>query len=109
MDPPSGRVPGSAPEKFLVATEACSDGTPDLSSVLEVLGYMEIYRRKKYVRGGTRGSRGWRARPLPRGLLEAALTCTPSPLDHVRSKNNAPEAFIPFGLHSIFLFFETLK
>ena len=26
------------------------------------LGYMEIYRRKKYVRVATRGPRGWRAR-----------------------------------------------
>ena len=28
---PSGRVPEWAPERFLVATEACSKGTPDLS------------------------------------------------------------------------------
>ena len=28
-----------------------------------VLGYMGIYRRKKYVRGSMRGPRGWRARP----------------------------------------------
>ena len=32
-----------APERFLVATEACGGGTPDLSSVLEVLGYVGIY------------------------------------------------------------------
>ena len=50
-----------------------------------------------------------RARPLPRGHLEASLTCTPSPLDCFRSKNNFPEGFIPFGLRLIFLFFETLK
>ena len=29
--PPSGRVPGRAPERFLVATEACGGETPDLS------------------------------------------------------------------------------
>ena len=40
---PSGRVPERAPERFLVATEACGGGTPDLSSVLEVLGYVGIY------------------------------------------------------------------
>ena len=28
---PSGRVPERAPERFLVATEACGSGTPDLS------------------------------------------------------------------------------
>ena len=37
------------------------------------------------------------------------LTCTPSSLDHVRSKNHALEGFIPFGPRLIFLFFEILK
>ena len=46
---------------------------------------------------------------LPHGHLEASLTSTPSLLDHVRSKNHAPEGFIPFGLRLIFLFGETLK
>ena len=40
---PSGRVPERALERFLVDTEACGGGTPDLSSVLEVLGYVGIY------------------------------------------------------------------
>ena len=30
-----------------------------------ILGYMDIYRRKKSVRGATRGPRGWGA---PRGV-----------------------------------------
>ena len=51
---PSGRVPERAPERFLVATEARGGGTPDLFSILEVLGYVELYRRKKYVRGAKR-------------------------------------------------------
>ena len=46
-----------------VAMEASGGGTPDLLCSLIVLGYMEIYRRKKYVRGATRGPRGWIARP----------------------------------------------
>ena len=46
-----------------VATEASGGGTPDLLCSRMFLGYMEIYRRKKYVRGATRGPRGWRARP----------------------------------------------
>ena len=37
-----------------VATEAFGGGTPDLLCSPIVLGYMEIYRRKKYVRGATR-------------------------------------------------------
>ena len=43
MGSPSGRVPEQGPDWFLVATEACGGGTPDLSSVLEVLGYVGIY------------------------------------------------------------------
>ena len=45
---------------------------------------------------------------LSRGGLGCFLTCTPSPLDHIPSKNHA-EGFIPFGLHLIFLFFAILK
>ena len=98
-DPPSGRVPEQGPDWFLVATEACGGGTPDLSSSLMVLGYKGIYRRKKSVRGATRGPRGWGRASLPRGFLEASLTSTPSLLDCFRSKNNSPEGFIPFDLH----------
>ena len=94
-------MPEQGPDWFLVATEACGSGTPDLSCPSMFLGYMEIYRRKKLVGGATRGPRGWRARPLPRGLLEASLASAPRLLDHVRSKNNAPEGFIPFGLRDI--------
>ena len=36
-------------------------------------------------------------------------TSTPSPLDHVCSKNHVPEGFVPFGLRFIFLFYKTLK
>ena len=60
---PSGRVPERAPESFLVATEACGGGTPDLSCSSMVLGYMGIYRRKKSVGGASRCPRDWRARP----------------------------------------------
>ena len=59
-------------------------------------GYVDIYRRKKYV-----------VPPCVR--LLCCLTSTPSPLDHVCTKKIAPEGFIPFGLRLIFLFFETLK
>ena len=37
---PAGRVPEQAPERFLVATEACGGGTPDLGYVLEVWVYI---------------------------------------------------------------------
>ena len=58
MGPPSGRVPEQGPDWFLVATEACGGGTPDLSSVLEVLGYVGIYGWRGYVEGATGAPRG---------------------------------------------------
>ena len=56
-----------------------------------------------------RRAQGGRRAPLPRGHLVRFWMFTPSPLDHVCSKNDAPEGFIPFGLRLIFLFFEILK
>ena len=94
---PSSKVPEQGPDWFLVATEACGGGTPDLFCPLTVLGYMGIYRRKKYVRGATRGPRGWRARPgrvgapLPRSFLVASLTWTPSLPGCFPSKNKFRE------------------
>ena len=52
---------------------------------------------------------GGRRASLPHGLLVDFLTSTPTPLDHVCSKNNSPEGFIPFGFRLIFLFCGTLK
>ena len=57
-DPPSDSVLGRAPERFLVSTEACGGGTPDLSSVLEVLRYVGIYGCRGYVGGATGAPRG---------------------------------------------------
>ena len=58
MDPPSGRVPERGPDWFFVALEACGGRTPDLGSVLEVLGYVGIYGCKGYVGGPPGCSRG---------------------------------------------------
>ena len=85
---PAGRLPEQGPDWFLVAIEACGGGTPDLSSVLEVLGYVELYRRKKHVRGATRAPRGRGARPHPRVFLVPLLTWVPSPSGGFPSKNN---------------------
>ena len=77
-------------------------------------GFVDMYRRKKYVGGRPRGPRD-RGRALQggallsSGALGAFLTCTPASPDQIRSKSNASEGFIPFGLHLIFLFFEILK
>ena len=43
---------------LLVATEASGSGTPDLLCSPIVLGYMDIYRWKKYIRGVTRAHEG---------------------------------------------------
>ena len=63
MDPPSGRVPEQGPDWFLVATEACGGGTPDLFCSPMVLVYIGIYRRKEYVDGAIGahegGGRAW--------------------------------------------------
>ena len=64
--------------------------------------YVYIGGRSRSVelRGSHEGGgapRGRRA-SLPRGLLVRLLTSTPSPLDHVCSKNNSPEGFIPFDI-----------
>ena len=67
--PPSGRVPEQGPDWFLVATEACGGGTPDLFSVLEVLGYVGIYGCRGYVGGAMGGPRGRGA--CPRGVARA--------------------------------------
>ena len=42
--PPSGRVPEQGPDWFLVATEGCGGGIPDIFCSPMVLGYMGIYR-----------------------------------------------------------------
>ena len=52
-------------------------------------------------RGGVRPPISWG----PRELVDLHSKLP----DHVRSKNHAPEGFIPFGLRLIFLFFKILK
>ena len=71
MDPPSGRVPKQGPDWFLVATEACGRGTPDLGYFLEVSVFIGIFGVGLTSRGSPsrprdRGTRpGGRARPPP--------------------------------------------
>ena len=84
IDAPSGRAPEKAPRWDLVDTESYGGGIRVLAPYLIVWGYIGIYRSNKYVGGATGGPRGWRARPLPRGLLFCSLEQGPSLLDHVR-------------------------
>ena len=56
-------MPEKGPDWFFVALEAFGGGTPDLSSVLEVLGYVGIYGCRKYVGGASGGPTRQGARP----------------------------------------------
>ena len=63
VDPPSGGAPAKAPRWDLADTEGYDGGNISSVAPLMVLGYVGIYRRKKYVGGATWGPRGWKARP----------------------------------------------
>ena len=83
---------GTGSRLVLVATEACGGETPDLSSVLEVLGYVGIYGCRENVGGATeaprgRGARpGGRARPHPCGQGVGPLVLILSPVFFIFSK-----------------------
>ena len=96
MGPPSGRVPERAPERFLVAIEACGGGTPDLGFVLEVLGYVSIYGCRKYVGGASGPPRGRGRAPHPREHLPYLMTWGPSPQVGFLPKITSPVDFVPF-------------
>ena len=51
----SGGAPEQAPRWDLVDTESCGGGIRFLAPYLIVWGYVDIYRRKKYVGGALRG------------------------------------------------------
>ena len=77
MDPASGRVPEQGPDWFLVATEACGSGTPDLGYVLEVWGFIgevgienksgapwRVHEARGHALGGALHPRGAHGTPL---------------------------------------------
>ena len=87
-----------------MGTEACGGGKV-VSWVLLMLGeYLDICGSKIRIRRSTGGPQGrGRALPpgcalLPRGLLVASPTSSPSLLVCVRSKKDHREGFIPFGI-----------
>ena len=69
VDSPSGRMPATAPRWDLADTEGYDGGNCIVVAPWMFLGYVGLYRRKKYVGGATGGPRGWgrawwgRARP----------------------------------------------
>ena len=73
MVSPSARVPEQAPDRFLVATEACGGGTPYLGYFLEVSVFIGIFG-VGLTSGGLRvvheiggHTQGGKVRPHPRG------------------------------------------
>ena len=85
MGSPSGRVPKQGPDWFLVATEACDGGTPDLGFFSPMfLGYMDLYRQKKSVGGASRGPGD---RGTPRGVGAPPASCLPRCFLDVDSKS----------------------
>ena len=66
-------------------------GTPDLLCSPKVLGYMDIYRRKKSVRGATRGPRGWGRAQGGRARLPASWP--PRSFPGVYSKSPGSRSF----------------
>ena len=62
INAPSGGAPEKAPRWDLSGTEGCGGGIRFSWCSWMFGGYVDIYRRKKYVGGATGGPRGWRAR-----------------------------------------------
>ena len=114
-DSPSGRVPEQGPDWFLVATEACGGGTPDLGYFLEVSVFIGIFGigltsggspacprgRGPHTGGWARPPPSWAARdsPGPTLLLRGLL------LVHKKSSKIGPS----IGLRLVFLFRKTQK
>ena len=71
-DPPSGRVPEQGPDWFLVATEACGGGTPDLGYVLEVWVYIRGVGARNKSGGVPEAATRQGARPGGRARLPAS-------------------------------------
>ena len=84
-DPPSDRVPEQGPDWFLVATEGCGGGTPDLGYFLEVFVFIGIFGV-----GLTSGGSPSRPRdrgPRPGGRARPPTSCPPRSFLGVGSKS----------------------
>ena len=83
MDSPSGRVPERAPERFLVTTESCGGGTPDLGYFLGVSVFIGGFGIENKLGGPTGSPRGTGARP--RGVGAPSTLVEPTGLPSVNS------------------------
>ena len=69
VDSPSDGAPAKAPRWDLADTEGYGGGNCVSGAPWMFLGYVGIYRRKKYVGGATWAHEGGGRAPLPRVLL----------------------------------------
>ena len=81
MDFPSDRAPATAPRWDLMDTEGYGGGNSFSVAPLMFLGYMGIYRRKKYVGGcaggaGDRGCALWGGRALYVSNVSIIFDCS---------------------------------
>ena len=63
INAPSGGAPEKALRWDLLGIEGCGGGIRFLWCSWMFGGYVDIYRRMKYVGGAMEGPRGWRLRP----------------------------------------------
>ena len=73
--PPPAELRKKAPRWDLSGTEGCGGGIRFSWCSWMFGGYVDIYRRKKYVGGAVEGPRAWRARP--RGVGVPPASCLP--------------------------------
>ena len=85
--PPPGRVPEQGPDWFLVVTEACGGGTPDLGFFLEVWGYIRGVGIRNNA-GGVHEAATRQGRAYPRGGLGTILVHLRRSVGFFWSKNN---------------------
>ena len=70
INPPSDGAPEKTPRWDILGTEGCGGGIRFSWCSWMFLGYVDIYRRRKSVRGATRGPRG-------RGRTHPHRACRP--------------------------------
>ena len=111
MESPSGRTSATAPRWDVADTEGYGGGNISSVAPLMVLGYMGIYRRKKYVGGRPRGQQDRGARPIggarpppswpPRLLLDLHSKSSGSRLFQKDRSRRFHSVWTPFDIPSL--------
>ena len=114
-DSPSDRVPEQGPDCFLVATEACGGGTPDLGYFLEVSVFIGIFG-VGLASGGFRvvheigaHAQGGRARPPPSWIARDSSGPTLLLRGLLLVHKKSSKIGTSIGLRLVFLFCKTQK